>query len=172
MRHDRVPVLLALDQVNALVNPTGYYDAYSRLLWPDAFAVQRDFLDYVSGQRRMVRCLRVRARARKRLGTGRGDRGRALCRSVAVVVAMGGWLMARACGRQTRGMVLGATSWQDTRMPRHLWQRGVARGVASVVRVPPYNHDEMASLLKLIEARRAISRTCAPPCVLPLAPSR
>ena len=56
-------------------------------------------------------------------------------------------------------MVLGATSWQDSRMPRHLWQRQVSRGVANVVRVPPYNQDEMTAMLKLIEARGAISGT-------------
>ena len=44
-------------------------------------------------------------------------------------------------------------------MPRHLWQRQVSRGVANVVRVPPYNQDEMAAMLKLIEARGAISGT-------------
>ena len=59
--------------------------------------------------------------------------------------------------RQAKGMVLGATSWQDSRMPRDLWQRGVARTTASVVRVQPYNAAEMAAVLQLIEARQAIS---------------
>ena len=48
-------------------------------------------------------------------------------------------------------------------MPRHLWQRQVSRGVANVVRVPPYNQDEMAAMLKLIEARGAISGTLSGP---------
>jgi len=52
---DRAPVLLALDQVNALVNPTGYYDAYSRLLWPESFVVQRELLEFVRGDRKLVR---------------------------------------------------------------------------------------------------------------------
>ena len=105
-------MLVALDQVNALVNPTGYYDAYSRLIWPEAFVGQRELLELVRGERKLA-----------------------------------------------RGVVLAATSWQDSRMPRHLWQRQVSRGVATVVRVPPYDQAEMSAILKLVEARQAMHGT-------------
>ena len=48
-------MLVALDQVTALVNPTGYYDAYSRLIWPEAFVGQRELLELVRGERKLAR---------------------------------------------------------------------------------------------------------------------